>query len=390
MKHKTDLVIITNEPFPIGMAATNRILSYAKEIAKKKKVTVLIAKPTELPNNIRNTEPKGYINLLKYNYIHKNTIWPKKSSKLNKAGIIIKSYILLFKELFDLKAKSVLLVSNDIKLIWLLWSFSKILNFNYYQEKSEKPPVLKKSTYEIYKQFYLFSYRLFTGMIVMTNELKNLFISLKQNNLFLLPMTVEIDRFKDIKKNANKNKIIFKYCGGGNYQRDGLDIMVNAFIGLRDYYRNFEFHIIGPINKNSDYLNKIIHLVKERDITDKILFIGKKDSNEIPVLLMEADFLIMAPPENFSSGGFPTKLGEYLATGKPVICTSVSEVPLYLNNTNSIIIKPNNKKELIDVLSAIIQAPMKYEKIGKNGRLIAEKIFNINAHSNSLIKFLKI
>ena len=98
----------------------------------------------------------------------------------------------------------------------------------------------------------------------------------------------------------------------------------------------------------------------------------------------------MAPPENFSSGGFPTKLGEYLATGKPVICTSVSEVPLYLNNTNSIIIKPNNKKELIDVLSSIIQAPMKYEEIGKNGRLIAEKIFNINTHSESLIAFLKI
>ena len=30
---RTDILIITGEPFPIGMAATNRIISYAKELA---------------------------------------------------------------------------------------------------------------------------------------------------------------------------------------------------------------------------------------------------------------------------------------------------------------------------------------------------------------------
>ncbi|NLO70557.1 MAG: glycosyltransferase family 4 protein [Porphyromonadaceae bacterium] len=390
MKHKTDLVIVTNEPFPIGMAATNRIISYAKEIAKKKRVCVLVVRPTEIEKSVRNNKKSGNHELINFKYLSNNTIWPKQAPKYKKAIILLKSYLNLLIELTRTKPKAILLVSNDLKLIWYLWFIAKIIRCNYYQEKSEKPPVLKYKFNLLYKKFYLFSYRLFSGLIVMTYELKKLFESLHQNNIFHLPMTVDIERFQHVNRIIDTSKIIFKYCGGGNFKRDGLQIMIESFVELNKSHANFEFHIIGPINKNDEYTNKALELIKISKSDSSIYFIGEKKSTEIPKLLTEADFLIMAPPENFSSGGFPTKLGEYLATGKPVICTSVSEVPLYLNNTNSIIIKPNNKKELIDVLSAIIQAPMKYEEIGKNGRLIAEKIFNINTHSESLIAFLKI
>ena len=41
--------------------------------------------------------------------------------------------------------------------------------------------------------------------------------------------------------------------------------------------------------------------------------------------------LVLARPDNIQAkGGFPTKLGEYLATGNPVVVTKVGEIPNYL------------------------------------------------------------
>lgn len=390
MKHKTDLVIVTREPFPLGMAASNRIISYAKEIAIHKQVTVLLTQPSEFGSDIKNTNAKGCISSVNYKYLHNTTIWPKDSPKYKKAIIIIQSYFFLIRELYSLKPKSVLLVSNDIKLIWYLFLLSKMLSFNYFQEKSEKPPVIKTKVHSLYKKFYLFSYRLFTGMIVMTNELKELFLSLKQKQIFLLPMTVDIDRFKKTDIQTGRSKYFFKYCGGGTYERDGLYNMVLAFIETRKFYTNFEFHIIGPYDNQSVYVEKIFQVIQKNDANSFIKFNGAKSANEIPDILFDADFLIMTPPENYASGGFPTKLGEYLATAKPVICTSVSEIPLYLNDKNAIIVEPDNHDALVTTLCNVLKSPDGFRTIGEQGRITVEKYFTMGSQTNNLIKFLKL
>ena len=98
----------------------------------------------------------------------------------------------------------------------------------------------------------------------------------------------------------------------------------------------------------------------------------------------------MTPNKDFESGGFPTKLGEYLATGKPVICTKVSEIPKYLNNTSAILIEPDNHSELVESLNKIIEHPRNYTTIGENGRLTVKKYFNTKTYLNELISFLNI
>lgn len=142
-----DLAIVTNESFPIGMAATNRLLSYTTEIAKRKNVKVLIAKPTEYKSAIKNKLAEGEHLGIKYKYIHGTTIWPKGKSKFHKLIIILKGYFLLFQNIRKIKPKSILLISNSLSMIWVLWFYSKIFGFRYFQEKSEKPPVLKRKIF---------------------------------------------------------------------------------------------------------------------------------------------------------------------------------------------------------------------------------------------------
>ena len=56
---KYDLIIVTQEPFPSGLAATNRLLTYARELAREYAVKVIVVRPSELESNIRNHEAIG-------------------------------------------------------------------------------------------------------------------------------------------------------------------------------------------------------------------------------------------------------------------------------------------------------------------------------------------
>lgn len=392
-KQKIDLAIVTSEPFPIGMAATNRMLTYATELSKKKNVLVLIARPTEVNGRINNLEAEGEFKKVKYKYVHGKTIWLKESSKFKKLLLILDSYILLFKNIKKNKPNSVLLVSNRITYIWALWLYSKILRFKYYQEKSEKPPVMKNKTNYLFKNFYLASYKLFDGIIVMTNELAKLFYATGQTNTFHLPMTVDMNRFKDLVSKKDREKatnLLFKYSGGGNLERDGMLGIVQAFIALRAKKIPFEFHIIGPVNTNDSYYIEIASLIEKNSAQNDIFFKGQYPSTEIPQLISEADCLIMAPAKDFASGGFPTKLGEYLSTGLPVICTSVSEIPMYLDKSCAIIIPPNDVDAILKSLMDVIENYPEYIAIGEKGKAIAEKNFSAEAYSEQLINFLEI
>jgi glycosyltransferase involved in cell wall biosynthesis len=226
-------------------------------------------------------------------------------------------------------------------------------------------------------------------MIVMTEELLKYFKSLGQKNILHLPMSVDHERFSnvEIKKGIPK---YFAYCGGGDFERDGVYEIVKAFIDFNSTYPDYELHIIGGISNGSPYLRKIIDRVNESNLNDKIKFLGKKPSDEIPQLLFNAHCLLLAPTENFKSGGFPTKLGEYLATGVPVICTKVSEITNYLNSESALLIEPGNQEQLVNAMKRIEYEKNTCRKIGLNGQKIARKYFSIENYVLKLIQFLKL
>jgi glycosyltransferase involved in cell wall biosynthesis len=397
MKDCIDLVIVTNEPFPYGAAATNRILTYSSELSKNKRVKVLIVKPTELPSNIINNQVLGVFANIEFKYVNNTTIWPQKSSKVVKGYRLLKGLVLTILNLRSIRPKSIVMAgvsssSHSLLLRFLIIFFSKIYKIRIYQEMSEYPPIQKKKGIsKFYKNVHLKLYCQLDGMIIMTRELSKYFNDLGQPYIFHLPMTVDFKRFDVSLNEAKKSqRFIFKYCGGGNYQRDGLLNMIEAFISLSEKIINVEFHIIGPIVKNSNYYETVMKLIRDKKKQNIIKILGAKKRDEIPFLLAGAHCLIMTPPKKFDSGGFPTKLGEYLASGIPVICTRVSEIPLYLDKTSAILVEPKNHNELVCSMKALVNNYKLYKEIGDNGKKVAKKYFSVESHTENLIKFLKI
>jgi glycosyltransferase involved in cell wall biosynthesis len=96
---------------------------------------------------------------------------------------------------------------------------------------------------------------------------------------------------------------------------------------------------------------------------------------EVSRLLDRADILIL-PLKDFGVPypGISSKLYEYQAVGKPIICCSEGASANYIYNTKSgIIVKPGDSNELVKAVLFLKNHSIECIEMGKNGRIFVEK-----------------
>ena len=110
----------------------------------------------------------------------------------------------------------------------------------------------------------------------------------------------------------------------------------------------------------------------------KIIFKGFLSKDEYYNVLNECDIFCMTRINSqFANAGFPFKLGEFLATGKAVISTNVSDVNKFIRNgENALIIRPSSEDEIAEALIYILKNPILINKLGTEGRKTAELNFD--------------
>ena len=204
--------------------------------------------------------------------------------------------------------------------------------------------------------------------------------------LLHLPMTVEMSRFDLIKKESSVDYV--GYCGTLNCKKDGVDILVRSFIKIMDDFPNLELRIAGPLTPVTDY-HTILNIINKSNAIKRVKLLGLYDRNEIPSFLKNSKLLALSRPKSKQAeGGFPTKLGEYLATGVPVCVTNVGEITQYLTHKESAYIaEPNSVKSFADVMRMALENPDS-KKVGNNGKIVAENQFSSKVQSKRLYKFL--
>lgn len=390
MTENVSVGIVLQESFPIGMAATNRVLSYAVELAKEHSVKVYIPLPSEYGREVINKSPFGKFKGVQFEYVCKKTIWPINAKKIVKFYLVLQSIIRLLYVIKKDKPKVIIFYCNR----GLISSFQIILtrlftNHKIIIEETEFPKINKKNTSSLSIKINLWVYSIVDGMIVMTDELNIYYKSLKVKNILVLPMTVDFDRFINTQKSLNNKEKYFAYVGGnGGFKRDGLLDSVKAFKALHLKYYKFKYYIIGPFDKSNRIYLELEEYILNNSLNNSVLFLGVKRTTEIPSFLQNATGLIMTPPKDFVSGGFPTKLGEYLASGTPVITTKVSEISNYLNSDNAFLVEPCNIDEIFSKMVSIVEDPNSAKSIGANGKIIAESIFGAKKYIKEIEYFI--
>jgi glycosyltransferase involved in cell wall biosynthesis len=225
-----------------------------------------------------------------------------------------------------------------------------------------------------------------SGYISISEKLAEYYNNLCIKKTFILPVITDTSRFEikssDCKEGTNQNKYIC-YMGNMELAKDNVDIIIKAFAIVSREILDIELYLYGKSQQSTkEYLNQIIC---DLNLQSKVKFQGQVSSDLVPRILQNATLLVSSQPETLrASGGFPTKLGEYLASGVPAIFTDVGENARYAkNNVHAYFVKPNDYKEYAEKMIFVLNNYEAARIIAENGRKL---ILNDYSHSTMAYK----
>jgi len=364
-------------PFPIGMAATNRLTSYARGFIKQGiEVKLYLLRGSEKHKRVVNQHKSGLHKGIDFEYLTSNIAPNYQILKLFWAviGILRCLYVIRKNEIVIFHAVD----KASILLAYLLRIFKRNQLF---WVRDEKPVILEKS-------FWRYTVDVtFQGFILMTKEIE-IYVNklLPKKKAFILPITVDFDRFNiPDKSNFLEYKDYFCHIGLNNPNRDGFELLVQAFLHYKSLYNTNEYLLcIGDFN-NPD-VQGIIEKYKHYPSFSSIVFLGKHSGVEL-IAFMKNALALITTPVRIDSLGFPSKLAEYLASKRPVITTNVGEISTFLTESSAVLCHPK-----IDDISAAFYFVSTNQQIansiGQQGYLVARQHFNIDIHIVELIKYL--
>lgn len=230
--------------------------------------------------------------------------------------------------------------------------------------------------------FEKYSRFLCDGVVVLSEYLVKRFEKISQGKIPVIniPISASVKNPDRVKQSFNE-PVTFSYSGSfGN--KDGLSFFIQAFKNISDKYPNCILYLSGKGNDPQLYLKNYTK--------DNIKYLGYISDEEYYSLADNSDILCMTRTNSkYANAGFPFKLGEYLATGNPVITSNVSDVSMYLENgKDAIIVDSENSEQLTQSIDYLMSNPEKAFEIGANGRKKALKFFNPETNGKKLVDFI--
>ena len=357
-------------------APTNRLLSFVRAFEEMNIETIVVfIEPNRTRDKIEQT----------YKYVTLKYLWDSS---------LVKNYI--YDKLlagFRVQRFCRLLGSGDKVFVFgasaYLHYFTTRRNVSIYHERTEHPDVVRLR-FGFERNRYLSSCRKLKGLFVISTALKEFFlgVGIPSDKICIVNMTVDNTRFDGLQRDGDSERYI-AYCGTASNNKDGVDRLIRAFGIVAQKHQDVKLYIIGKAPSVSDEAGNL-KLIDELRLNDKVVFTGVKPAIEIPRLLINAVVLALARPDSLQAkNGFPTKLGEYLSTGNPVVVTKVGDIPLFLKDKDSaLLVDADNIVEFANQLCWVLDNPKEAERIGANGRKVALRYFDSTLEAQKIVRYI--
>ena len=391
MKNRAYIILGDSFTFPEGDAATNRVYTYAKGLAENGVPVHVVCFRNDYVS-IHSGETEGINYHLPFRQSARSPYFIIR--RINNLGKYLNT-IRLFRQIqkeHGIENVIAYTIRKNTQLFGFL--LSRIFRSNLILERSEHP-FKSYNTWigeNISGRFRVVFEIVFSDYIFcISSYLADFYIrkGAREKKLFKVPSTVDVTRFNII----YDRKLPFQYiCYSGSLtrQKDGVDILIRSFSNIALEFPDIKLVLVGKADTTEDELF-FRELVKTMDIENRVLFTGKVPRNEIPSYICNAELLVLARPESIvADAGFPSKVSEYLATGRPVVVTRVGEIPDYLtHNQTAFLAEPGS----VDDFSARMRSALRNKdlavKVGLSGREIARTVFNYKLQASRILSFLE-
>ena len=199
--------------------------------------------------------------------------------------------------------------------------------------------------------------------------------------IFVLPNCVDIHKYRPypekretIRQQYNIGDSPLIIFVGSFYEWHDLGTLVEAFSNLHNKNSEARLLLVGDgANKT-----KIEDLVFRMGLDTAVIFTGSVPFDEVPFLLSAADVTV-APYKKMDVEfwGSPMKLFEYMASGTPVITSSIGQLAeIIRNEENGLLVEPGDVCALSLAMEKLINNPTLRSSLSQNARLDVERSFS--------------
>ncbi len=395
------MIVILTGPgvgFPNGLASTVRVAALARGLSEQgRRVRLLCLGPSEVPSlGVRNLEVRGNRDGVDFEYTSGTTM--RGATALEQGWLVLKGLTAGARRVLALDRQEgvdALVVSSDKWIVVpLFWLVAKLCGAAYICEQSEEPfyQVERSRAWRMVSAVLTHTlYRLYDGAIVISAHLERYMRARMRPGARLLRIPILMDAHL-FARSAGPGPIEGEYvafCGTLNEAKDGVLTLARAFARICVEFPGLRLVLIGDSPKVSQ-IPRVRAFVEELGIADRVVFVGIVGRSELPQYLDRATVLALARPSSLqASAGFPTKLGEYLATGRPVVVTRTGEIDTYLDDgVNVYFGPPDDVSAFADRLRHVLQHPEEAAEVGRRGREAAGRFFDFRANGLKIREFI--
>ena len=254
-----------------------------------------------------------------------------------------------------------------------------------YQERTEHFNVAKMRPAFLQKRYLKYVPKI-CGLFVISTALKEAFMGIGAKNVTVVNMIVDANRFYGLKKYESTDNYI-AYCGTASNNKDGVDDLIKAFSIVHSLHPDIKLYIMGKAPTNEDSAGNLA-LVESLDLSSSVVFTGIIPADEMPQMLVNARVVALARPDSLQARcGFPTKLGEYLLSGNPVVVTRVGDIPAFLQDgKTALLAEQRNPESFAKKLLWVLNNEKDAKVIGLAGREVALHSFNYLTETEKIVR----
>ena len=376
--------IVCKYPIPVGMAATTRIISYAKGLVEAgNDVEVWSCIPTgEFGGYCTDS---GIYEGVRYRYSYKRERSNYKFIRVFQHLFSLFLFVYKFHKLNRKEKNDALILSSDsLFLQFIIGCLCRINNIKVVFIFDEFPyPIrgkLKEDIPKLKKIAYGISLRLFDGYISMTQTLLDYYQDICQRPGLIVSTITDLTRFTySVKDKFDVLKpVSLVYMGNMELSKDNVDNIIRSMPYVLE---EFEIHLYlygRPSKKDLAYLER---LIIDIEVSQYVSFHYATPS-EVSSILANADILVSSQPDTKRAmGGFPTKLGEYLMSGTPVLLTNVGETSKYfIDGQDMFFAQPDSPIDFANKVKYIKNNYKKALEVAKSGK---HKITTLYSHTKA-------
>jgi glycosyltransferase involved in cell wall biosynthesis len=389
---KKHIVYLGSSGFPYGLAEIQKILLISKsQVLAGNTVTVFCRRGMHNIADFPEMKAIGTFEGVNYNYTSGSPFRNERFFIRNflKVKGVINKYLILRKLKKENKLDFAILSTHSFFSVFYYYILSKLLGFKTVLNYVEYYSGVKKKWYRVGKRlndklFDKYAPRLADAVFLISEFLILHLNKISPGKKYLkIPNLTDVERFKGIERTPGPKYFLF--CGDAGYF-EIIKFIIDSFEKLDDE-TSFLYLVINGHEVDKQVVRNYI---ENNRCKERIRYLSKLTDRELSNYYKNAlALLIPLRPTFQDTARFPHKIGEYLASGSPVISTNYGEVKHYFKDMENMLIAEKYETELFTAkMQYALDHPNEIEQIANKGKCIAFSQFDFRVNGDRIANFL--